>query len=108
MDGTGSHFSQHIAGVDGTGSHCSRNLLDNDELELVVVLTQALNTARSEAAGLGQALDQETERRRECEASSVEREDQLTQALHRLGEYERVSSTTSRNAYILHMPCFGY
>ena len=30
MDGTGSHFSQHIAGVDGTGSHFSQHIAGVD------------------------------------------------------------------------------
>ena len=48
-----------------------------------------------EGEGLKQALEQERGRRQECEASAVEKEVELTQALCRLGEYERVSSADS-------------
>ena len=41
-----------------------------------------------------QALGQEIERRQTSEASAVQREEELTQALSRLGEYERVSHAT--------------
>ena len=49
-----------------------------------------METAKLEAEGLKQALEQEVARRETCEASAAKREKELTQALQRLGEYERV------------------
>ena len=49
-----------------------------------------MESAKLEADGLKQALEQELARRQTCEASAAEREKELTQALERLGKYERV------------------
>ena len=50
-----------------------------------------MQSSKRESERLRQALEQEVERRRECEASVAERETELAQALRRLGEFERVS-----------------
>ena len=73
-----------------THTHTHTHLISLS-LSLSLSLCQALEVARTEADGLKQALNQEIERRKECEVTSVERETELAQALMRLGEYERVS-----------------
>ena len=50
-----------------------------------------MDDARRECEGLRLALEQETERRRDCEENVAKRETELAQALKRLGEFERVS-----------------
>ena len=50
-----------------------------------------MQSSKRESERLRQTLEQEVERRRECEASVAERETELAQALRRLGEFERVS-----------------
>ena len=50
-----------------------------------------MDDARRECEGLKQALEQETNRRRDCEENVTKRETELAQALKRLGEFERVS-----------------
>ena len=69
---------------------------------------QALESAKMEAEGLRQALGQEMERRQTSEASAVQREEELTQALSRLGEYERVSHTTDCGRTCIYMYMYAH